>query len=51
MGISVIDAGHFGTEWPAVKVAAKMLQNELVERKVNIKIYVSNCNLDPYKTK
>lgn len=51
MGIAVIDAGHFGTEWPAVKVAAKMLQNELVERKVNIKIYVSNCNLDPYKTK
>lgn len=51
MGMCIIDAGHFGTEWPAVKVAASKLQNALNERELNINIYVSNCNIDPYKVK
>lgn len=51
LGMCIIDAGHFGTEWPAVKVAASRLQNILNKKELNINIYVSNCNVDPYKTK
>ena len=51
LGMCIIDAGHFGTEWPAVKVAASKLQSALDERELNINVYVSNCNVDPYKTK
>lgn len=51
MGMCIIDAGHFGTEWPAIKVAASKLQNALNKNKLNINVYVSNCNIDPYKTK
>lgn len=51
MGISIIDAGHFGTEWPAVKVAAEKLTDLLRNKKIDIEIYVSNTNFSPYKTK
>ncbi|MFL0251164.1 Nif3-like dinuclear metal center hexameric protein [Clostridium neuense] len=51
LGMCIIDAGHFGTEWPAVKVAASKLQSALDERKLNIDVYVSNSNVDPYKIK
>lgn len=51
IGMCIIDAGHFGTEWPAVKVAASKLQAALNKKELNINVYVSNCNIDPYKTK
>lgn len=51
MGMCIIDAGHFGTEWPAVKVAASKLNNALNKKELNINVYVSDCNIDPYKTK
>lgn len=36
LGIHVIDAGHFGTEFPVVEVLAKCLKEELAEKQVSI---------------
>jgi conserved hypothetical protein TIGR00486 len=48
-GIAVIDAGHFGTEWPAMKLFAHKLNELLREQGEEVKILVSEKNFDPYK--
>jgi dinuclear metal center YbgI/SA1388 family protein len=48
-GIAVIDAGHYGTEWPAMKLFADTLKKLLQEKGLEITVLVSERNLDPYK--
>lgn len=50
-GIPVIDAGHFGTEWPAMEVLAKWLKNKLEIMGFNNSVYISELNKSPYKYK
>lgn len=48
-GIAVIDAGHYGTEWPAMKLFADTLKKLLDEKGLSVPVLVSEKNLDPYK--
>ncbi|MCY6484234.1 Nif3-like dinuclear metal center hexameric protein [Clostridium aestuarii] len=50
-GIAVIDAGHFGTEWPAVKVVGEILKNKIQNMGFNNDVIVSENIYDPYKLK
>ncbi|MBV7273008.1 Nif3-like dinuclear metal center hexameric protein [Clostridium thailandense] len=50
-GIPVIDAGHFGTEWPAMKILAKWLKNTLEDMGFNNPVHISELNKNPYKYK
>ncbi|MFD3157568.1 Nif3-like dinuclear metal center hexameric protein [Haloimpatiens sp. FM7330] len=49
--ISIIDAGHFGTEWPALKGFMHILKNEIENMGYHNKIMLSESNKDPYKFK
>jgi putative NIF3 family GTP cyclohydrolase 1 type 2 len=51
MGIAVIDAGHFGTEWPALKEVASNLKNKINKLGYNNSVLLSESTRDPYKTK
>ena len=51
MGIAIIDAGHFETEWPAMKVMAKFIENEIRVRGFNNSVIISECSKSPYKYK
>lgn len=48
-GIGIIDAGHFGTEWPAFKYIGQILQNKLINKGFHNKVIISNEIRDPYK--
>jgi dinuclear metal center YbgI/SA1388 family protein len=48
-GVCIIDAGHFNTEWPAVKRFAQSLEKTLREKGYENKIYISEACEDPYK--
>ncbi|KYH28596.1 MULTISPECIES: Nif3-like dinuclear metal center hexameric protein [Clostridium] len=48
-GIGIIDAGHFGTEWPAFKILAFMLESKLQRDGHKNRIFVSEKVKDPYK--
>lgn len=48
-GIGIIDAGHFATEWPALKILAYMIEVNLIRMGFNNKIIVSEKAKDPYK--
>lgn len=50
-GIAVIDAGHFGTEWPAMEIVAKYLKNRIDLMGFNNSVLVSEVNKNPYKYK
>lgn len=47
MGLALIDAGHFATEYPVVKIVADFLRNNLAEE--NIEIIESQLNTNPIK--
>ena len=49
MGIAIIDAGHFETEWPSMKVVAEVLQNKLREKGYDNLVLVSEKCRAPYK--
>lgn len=49
--IAIIDAGHFNTEWPAMKLVADYLQKKIIEEGFNNAVLMSECNFDPYKFK
>ncbi|AJA48356.1 putative GTP cyclohydrolase 1 type 2 [Clostridium pasteurianum DSM 525 = ATCC 6013] len=51
MGISVIDAGHFGTEWTALKKIASILKNEIDRLGHDNSVLLSEVVIDPYKMK
>lgn len=50
-GIGIIDAGHFGTEWPGIKVVAKELENRINKLGFNNNVIISENVKDPYKLK
>lgn len=47
--VAVIDAGHFGTEWPAMNALGELLKNRISEMGFSCEILISQCNEDPYK--
>lgn len=49
MNIGIIDAGHFGTEWPAVAVMSQKLKEVLNTQGINVPVLVSKNNIDPYR--
>jgi len=46
--IAIIDAGHFVTEWPAMKLIGKKLENIIKDMGYNDKVIISTCSFDPY---
>jgi dinuclear metal center YbgI/SA1388 family protein len=48
-GIAVVDAGHYGTEWPALKMFSKWLQNKIAEMGFENSVVVAESNSCPYK--
>ncbi|MBC2579225.1 Nif3-like dinuclear metal center hexameric protein [Clostridium sp. DJ247] len=50
-GVAVIDAGHFGTEWPAMEIVAKWLKNKIESMGFSNSVFLSECNRNPYKIK
>lgn len=51
MNLSIIDAGHFSTEWYALKKIGNQLQQKLENLKFNNRVLFSNVITDPYKTR
>jgi len=49
MGMAIIDAGHFETEWPAMKVVAKIIEKEIRVKGFNNSVIISECSKSPYK--
>jgi dinuclear metal center YbgI/SA1388 family protein len=49
MGIGIIDAGHFETEWPPMKVFAEMLQRKINENGYNNNVILSERCKAVYK--
>lgn len=49
LGMAIIDAGHFETEWPAMKVFANKFKDKLIERGYNNSIFLSETNTPIYK--
>lgn len=50
-GMAIIDAGHFETEWPSMKVVANLLEEKLNSIDKTIKVYISEESVSPYKYK
>jgi len=48
-GIAVIDAGHFGTEWPALKVFSKWFQNRIAGMGFGNSVVLAESVSCPYK--
>jgi len=48
-GIAVIDAGHFGTEWPALKVFSKWFQNRISGMGFENSVVLAESVSCPYK--
>ncbi|MEG0772410.1 Nif3-like dinuclear metal center hexameric protein [Clostridium sp.] len=46
--IAIIDAGHFVTEWPPMKIIGKRLNNILKDMGHNNKVIISTYTFDPY---
>ncbi|GAA0181953.1 Nif3-like dinuclear metal center hexameric protein [Clostridium sediminicola] len=49
--LCIIDAGHFNTEWPAIKIIAQNIQNLIKGIGYDIEITISDLTRDPYKFK
>lgn len=47
--IGVIDAGHFETEWPSMKIFAQLLERNLKEMGFNNSVIISENCRSPYK--
>jgi dinuclear metal center YbgI/SA1388 family protein len=48
-GIGIIDAGHFSTEWPAMKLFGINLKKVLKEKGFEGEVLISQNTRDPYK--
>ena len=48
-GIAIIDAGHFATEWPAMRLFADILSLELTHGGYDVEILLSEKSKNPYK--
>jgi dinuclear metal center YbgI/SA1388 family protein len=49
MGIGIIDAGHFETEWPSMIAFAQVLQNKLKEKGYDNMVLISESTKPVYK--
>lgn len=49
--IAIIDAGHFDTEWPAMKSVAKWLKDALEAKGFDNSVLLSEASRSPYKFK
>lgn len=49
MGIGLIDAGHFNTEWPCFQVYAHMFEDEIKNKGYENEIIISSKCKSPYK--
>lgn len=49
MGISIIDVGHFNSEWPVLIEASKIVENEIKKLDDKIEFIISNKSEDPFK--
>jgi dinuclear metal center YbgI/SA1388 family protein len=47
--IAIIDPGHFATEWPAMKVFGRKLEEKLTEAGYDNSVLLSSEVFDPYK--
>lgn len=50
-GISIIDAGHFDTEWPAMKIVSENIEKEIKFLGLNNMVLLSEFTVNPYKFK
>ena len=50
-GIAIIDAGHFDTEWPAMKAVGDIVNKGVKLLGLNISIIISKNTINPYKFK
>lgn len=50
-GIALVDAGHFGTEWPCMKIVCKEIENRIKDMGSNNSVIISKNIKDPYKFK
>jgi dinuclear metal center YbgI/SA1388 family protein len=50
-GIAIIDAGHFDTEWPAMKIVADIINKNVKLLGFNTSIILSKSTINPYKFK
>ncbi|KPU44084.1 putative GTP cyclohydrolase 1 type 2 [Oxobacter pfennigii] len=48
MGMALIDAGHFATENIYMPQLMNYLNDEFTARTMNVKLYISNANKDPF---
>lgn len=48
-GIGIIDAGHFETEWPTMKVVAKILKEKIEELGYNNSVIIAKTSKPSYK--
>lgn len=51
MGMTIIDIGHFNSEWPVFKLLAKNLEEYLEQKKSLVKLQYSLKCQDPYEIK
>lgn len=49
-GIAIIDAGHFDTEWPVMKLVSQWLKNKLLYLSFENQVILSQKTKNPYKT-
>lgn len=49
--IAIIDAGHFGTEWPAMKVFANVVKRKINSLGFCNDVFISEKTRDPYKNR
>ena len=49
MNLSIIDAGHFDTEWMAFLKAAKRVEEEVKKIDNNVSFKVASSTRSPYK--
>lgn len=49
MGVGIIDAGHFETEWPSMKIFAQLLEGQLKEVGFDNSVIISENCRSPYK--
>ncbi|MCM8710431.1 Nif3-like dinuclear metal center hexameric protein [Clostridium sp. SYSU_GA19001] len=48
-GIGIIDAGHFETEWPAMKIVAEILQEKIIKLGYNNSVFIAENSKPAYK--
>ena len=48
MGVSIMDIGHFSSEWPLFKAIGYNIEKYLKSKDENIEVFISSRNKEPY---